>query len=69
MRGAACKGGPYRDRHVPRRPISNTRHISHTRNRRSVALSAYFADTLVQDLTGKTDQLDGLTRIGIDEIS
>jgi len=23
----------------------------------------------VQDLTGKTDQLDGLTRIGIDEIS
>jgi len=34
-----------------------------------VALSAYFADTLVQDLTGKTDQLDGLTRIGIDEIS
>ena len=24
---------------------------------------------VVQDLTGKTDQLDGLTRIGIDEIS
>src|SRR5664280_2059871 len=56
-------------RGVPRRPVSNTRHISHTRNRRSVALSAYFADTLVQDLTGKTDQLDGLARIGIDEIS
>ena len=53
MRGAACKGGPYRDRHVPRRPISNTRHISHTRNSRSAALDTDLADPLVDDRAGR----------------
>ena len=46
MRGAACKGGPYRDRDDPRRPITNTRHISHTRNSRSAALDTDLADPL-----------------------
>src|SRR5664279_3311389 len=36
-------------RGVPCRPSSNTRHISHTRNRRSAALSAYFADPLLRN--------------------